>query len=441
MTHVPGPTSIVPEVEAEFPGVLPRAKRLQTLAYCGALLLLLNLAAPYAGLIGIPISFFLKNKLHLTAVELAQFNLWVGIPLYVSFIFGFVRDRWSPFGAGDRGHLMLFGLVTAAGFAAIAFVPPTYGLLVGGLLIVTVAVQFVASAANGLVSAVGQRHLMAGQASTVFNVANTLPALAAFLGGLLSESLEGHAAAMAARLLFLLAAALMGGIAILGLLGPNWLFAETGHRGEVLSSFFGDVARLLGHWPIYPPLLMLILWDFGPAIGTALQYHLANELHASDSQVGAFYALFYTANVPTMLLYGWLCRRIRLSRLLVLGTIFAVLQMLPLLFVHSASGVLAASIIMGLLGGLASGAYVDLAIRSCPERLQGTMMMLVVTVYWIAVRFGDLWGTDLYEHEGGFATAVWASTAIYALIFPLLLLAPKHLIATSDGQAPGAAPD
>src|SRR5471032_244265 len=110
----------------EVPIVLPTPQRLHILAYCGGLLLLFNLAAPYAGLIGIPISFLLKNKLHLGASQLAQFNLWIGIPLYVSFVFGFVRDRWSPFGAGDRGHLILFGLTTAAIYTACAFVSPTY---------------------------------------------------------------------------------------------------------------------------------------------------------------------------------------------------------------------------------------------------------------------------------------------------------------------------
>src|SRR5262249_29313619 len=158
-----------------------------------------------------------------------------------------------------------------------------------------------------------------------------------------------------------------------------------------------------------------------------LVYHLSADLHASDTAVGAWYALFFGAGVPTLLLYGWLCRRIALRWLLILGTALAVTQMLPLLFVESVEGVLAMAVVMGLLGGIASGAYVDLAIRSCPEGLQGTMMMLVLTVYWMAARFGDLWGTDLYEHHAGFTTAIWASTAVYAAIFPVLLLAPRRL--------------
>jgi predicted MFS family arabinose efflux permease len=277
---------------------------------------------------------------------------------------------------------------------------------------------------------------MTGQASTIFNISVCLPAVAAFLGGLLSDRLEGEAAAIADRVLFLVAAGLMAAIALLGALGPTWLFAEARAKPIARTSLLDDIGRLLRAWPIYPPLIMLLLWDFGPAVGTALQYHLANDLHASDAQVGAFYALFFISSVPTLILYGYLCQRVRLSRLLLIGTIFAIFQMMPLLLVHSANGALVAAVVMGLLGGMASAAYVDLAIRSCPPRLQGTMMMLVVTVYWVAVRFGDLWGTDLYEHGGGFLVAIAATTGVYALILPVLWLAPKRLVSSFDGEAP-----
>ena len=51
---------------------------------------------------------------------------------------------------------------------------------------------------------------------------------------------------------------------------------------------------------------------------------------------------------------------------------------------------------------------------------------------WIASRFGDVLGTALYDHYGGFAACVIAITAVYTLILPTLLLVPKSLIATAD---------
>ena len=62
--------------------------------------------------------------------------------------------------------------------------------------------------------------------------------------------------------------------------------------------------------------------------------------------------------------------------------------------------------------------------------------MMSFGLYYIAGRFGDVLGTRLYDHFGTFTVCVIAITVTYALILPLILLVPKHLIATADGEAP-----
>ena len=99
------------------------------------------------------------------------------------------------------------------------------------------------------------------------------------------------------------------------------------------------------------------------------------------------------------------------------------------------TGALIAAVPIGLMGGVATGAYFDLIIRSCPPGLQGTTLMMSSGLYFIASRFGDVLGTSLYDHFGGFAVCVLAITIVYALILPVLLLVPKSLVATADGQA------
>ncbi len=419
--------------------MLPAAQRRGVLGYAGVILLLLNFASPGGGLIGVPISFFLKNRLHLAAHQLALFNLWTGVPFYAGVVFGFLRDRWRPFGTGDRGHLVLFGVATAAIYAALAFVAPTYAMMLAGVIIATASLQTASGAANGLAGDIGQEHLMAGQVSTMMNLTTCVPAIGGYLlGGLLSAWLEGREASAAARTLFLIAGGMMAATAAMGAFGPRRFFAM--QPAKPTTTILADVGRLLRRWPIYPPLIMLLLWDFAPAAGAVLQYHLANTLKASDAQVGAFYAIFYTACLPTIALYGWLCQRVRLSRLLVVSTLIAIPQWVPLLLVHSPQAALWVAIPIGLMGGLASAAYVDLAIRSCPEGLQGTMMMLVVTTaYYVSTRFGDVLGTRLYDFAGGLGAAVIATTAVYALILPALFLAPRRFVDTRDGEALAAA--
>jgi hypothetical protein len=110
--------------------------------------------------------------------------------------------------------------------------------------------------------------------------------------------------------------------------------------------------------------------------------------------------------------------------------------MVPLLFIHSMTGALIAAIPIGLMGGIATAAYMDLIIRSCPRGLQGTTLMMSSGLYFIASRFGDVLGTNLYDYYGGFSVCVIAITVVYALILPTILLVPKRLIATADGQTP-----
>jgi hypothetical protein len=112
--------------------------------------------------------------------------------------------------------------------------------------------------------------------------------------------------------------------------------------------------------------------------------------------------------------------------------VLAVPQMASLLFIHSPTGALWAAVPMGLLGGIGQAAFTDLTIRSSPKGLEGTMIMLFLALYWIALRGGDLWGADLYQHHGGFNTTLWATIAVYAAILLVIPFVPKRITAGHD---------
>src|SRR3974377_1856181 len=183
------------------PILLSPLVRRRIFLYLGVLIILLAFGSPSGGLIDIPITFFLKNKLHLKSHELAHFRLVSAIPLYLSFVFGFIRDTWNPFGMRDRGFMLLFGGVTAGLYVLFAFTPVTYVTLLVAVTLLTVSFLFVASAQNGLTSMIGQQHAMSGQVSAVWNIFMSVPALAAFLiGGHLSDLLEETHTDAAARI-------------------------------------------------------------------------------------------------------------------------------------------------------------------------------------------------------------------------------------------------
>jgi Na+/melibiose symporter-like transporter len=276
---------------------------------------------------------------------------------------------------------------------------------------------------------------MTGQMSTAVNIAKTAPVTAAyFLGGVLSGALERGDAVQAARTLFLIGAALMAVIALFGAFGPRRLFEEGRSEPQTLTPL-ADLKRLLRAWPVYPALLIQLMWQFAPAAGAALGFHLSGDLHATDAQVGQFFAVFYGSFIPTYLIYAILAQRFSLRVLMWLGALLAIPQMAPLLFITRADLAVWAGVPMGVLGGIGQVAFMDLAMRACPKGLEGTMMMLLWSCYWISYRLGDLWGGDLYDHHGGFSVAIWATIAVYAAILPVLLLVPRRIVASADAHA------
>jgi len=413
---------------------LVTGERTRILIYAGVIIVALNLVTPASGFQVIPFSFLLKNKLHLSANELATFGLWAGIPGYFSFAFGMVRDFWKPFGMGDRGYFLLFGTFSTLVFATFAFLPVSEPMLLASALLGSFSFLFLWGAWNGLGSTIGRQLAMSGQISSLWNFAGMSTIfLALMFGGVLSDWLETLDARLAIRTLYLLVASVMAAIAAIGLWKPRAVFVHLHRETQTHRDLVADLKRLLRHWPIYPALGIWLLWNFSPGGQTVLQYYLSNTLHANDAQWGAYNAIFSISYLPTFALFGFLSPRLPLAKLLWWGTALAVPQMMPLLFIHSANAVLVAAVPMGLMGGVATAAYMDLLMRSCPKGLEGTLMMLSWSMYALAQNFGNVLGTNLYE-IGGFFVCILATTLVYALMLPILLLVPKALIARPDGQ-------
>ena len=404
--------------------------------YLGILIILVAFGSPSGGLIDIPISFLLKNKLKLSAHEVAGFRLVAAVPLYLSFAFGFIRDIWNPFAMGDRGFMLLFGTISALLYVFFAFTAVSYAVLIVAVVSLTASCLFVASAQNGLTAMIGRQHAMTGQISAAWNVFLSIPAVAALLaGGALSGLLEDRGADQAVRILFLAGAAIMAVVAVYSMWRPKDVFDNVRLEYGEGQHPVADLRRLVQHWPLYSALLIWLLWNFAPGSATPLQYHLQNTLHASDAQWGLWNAIFAASFIPTYVAYGVLCRKFALKSLLLWGTVIAIPQMVPLLFIHSVTGALVAAVPIGLMGGIATGAYLDLIIRACPRGLEGTTLMLASSLYFLVSRFGDVLGTRLYDRFGNFDVCVIAITGVYALMLPALLLVPRQLIASADGQS------
>ena len=297
--------------------VSPRVTRLVGF-YCLVLLTLYNFAS--AGLIVVPVQFILKNQLHLGATQVSFFSFLTDGPFFVGFAFGFLRDRWRPFGKGDTGYFLFVPLLMGLVYLVLGYAPHTYAVLVGGLVALAALSSLLGAAAQGLVAAIAKDFGMMGRLSVVTYV--TMRAALVYqqtVGSWLDE----HSRIAP----FIVSACVCVTVLLAAFWHPKAIFRS---GDEVFVSVIPENAtvalkRLLRHKAIYIPALILFLWDFAPGWGTPLFFYLTNTQKLSEAAFGASQGWLRMGAVLAALSYAWLCTRFKFKQLLYLGTFLGVI--------------------------------------------------------------------------------------------------------------------
>lgn len=406
------------------------SSRRRILSYFALLNLSVGLGTPLTGLAAIPIYYILKDKLLLSPFEMAIFVAIASAPAYVGFIFGFVRDRWQPRVGGDRAYLLLGGVAALLAYLWLSRAATDYYHLLHGVIFAVVAYLIIAAAAQGLMTVVAQSNLMTGRLSVVFGFGYFVPlVVSACLGGWL----VAHVSASGTFILAGCATAVIIAQAFWQLDAVT----AAGSEPDAYETGLSAITRIAAHRPIWPAALIWFLWNFSPGWGTPMFYHLTQTVKVSSQLFGTFTALQWGFFLPTTLLYGVVCHRFSLSKLLWWGTLVAILQGPIMFFADSPRSAIAVAVGFGLFGGFATAAYMDLILRSCPEGLEGTGVMLSGAALAIAYNSGNLFGSWIYT-QGGFILAVIVTTLATTLIVPILWWVPASITATREGERAGS---
>jgi len=184
----------------------------------------------------------LKNLLHASASQVSMFRLITGVPLYLGFAFGLVRDSWSPFGGRDPGYFRIFVPLMMLVLGWVALSPTTYIGLLFGMLLALISYGFLSAAFQGLLALVGQESLMPGRLSTLMNFSLNITIIAgAFASGWISAHLSP-------RQTFLLVLALTAPLGVFGFWRPRSVFVHAYDNPHARgTNFLGDLKRLVKH--------------------------------------------------------------------------------------------------------------------------------------------------------------------------------------------------
>jgi Na+/melibiose symporter-like transporter len=160
---------------------------------------------------------------------------------------------------------------------------------------------------------------------------------------------------------------------------------------------------------------------FSPSFGPAFLYYQTDTLKFSQQFIGRLAALGSTTGVVGALLYAPLSRRVPLKRIMYLSIALGVVTTLGYLLYRDTISALIITVVFGALSMIINLAFLDLAAKACPARVEATFFAALMSVYNLGVQLSENVGARLYEVVG-YERLVWIAATMTALTWLLMPL-------------------
>ncbi|MBD2253919.1 folate/biopterin family MFS transporter [Nostoc parmelioides] len=345
------------------------------------------------GLARLAVSFFLKDELLLSPVQVSALMGIVALPWMVKPLFGFISDGLPIFGYRRRPYLVLSGILGAISWISLATIvhtswAATVAIALGSLSVAVSDViadsLVVERAREESVSHVGSLQALCWGASAFGGL------ITAYFSGLLLEHFT-------TRTVFLITASFP-----LIVSGVAWLIAES-----PVSKYGSDNTNLLSvkqqlqqlrqaftQKSIWLPTAFVFIWQATPTADSAFFFFSTNELHFEPeflgrvrlvtslaSLIGVWIFQRFLKSVSFRLIFGWST---------VISAVLGMTMLLLVTHTNRALGIddrwfsLGDSLILTVMGQIAYMPVLVLSARLCPPGIEATLFALLMSVFNLA---------------------------------------------------------
>jgi len=181
------------------------------------------------------------------------------------------------------------------------------------------------------------------------------------------------------------------------------------------------IREALTHRNVWMVAGFLFFYTFSPSFGPAFLYYQADVLGFSQHFIGLLASLNSAASVLGALAYAPLSRRMPLRRLLNWSIGVGVAGTLCYLVYRGRVSAIAIDTFFGCVGMIMQLAFLDLAAKACPRRVEATFFALLMSVFNAGTQLSQNVGARLYETYG-YTPLVWISATMTALAWVLVPL-------------------
>jgi MFS family permease len=165
----------------------------------------------------------------------------------------------------------------------------------------------------------------------------------------------------------------------------------------------------------------IFFWTFSPSFGPALVYYQTDVLKFSQQFIGLLGSVAGGASIVGAFVYAPLSRRVPLKWLIVGSIAVGAVGTLAFLLYRDARSAIVIETLFGSIGMITQLAFLDLAAKSCPRRVEATFFALLMSVFNAGTQGSQVVGAYLYGWLG-YTTLVFVSAAFTALAWLLVPL-------------------
>src|ERR1700730_2896078 len=372
-------------------------------------------------LLDLPIRHLLKDELHASQSQMAMLFGIGALAWYVKPLAGLLVDNVALFGTHRRHYLIVSTLLAAALWLLLGIVSRSYFLL----LVTVVAMQSMlaigSTVLGGFLVERGQRLGAEGRLiSCRIFVEDAGALIAGPLAGYLAGLRFGTATLIAAAIAVVTAP--IAAVYVAEPVQDKAKVVEAGHPLRDLRLVFNSRTMLL-------VAVFLLVFNIPQSFETPLYFYQKNGLALSDVQIGYLTAVGGIGGLLASVLYQFLCRKLPLQGLLVLGMLGSSTGIAAYLFYTSLPAAFVVEFLSGFLFGIGTLAVMQGAVIStlAPSAAFGFALLMSASNAGggigdiLAALLADRLSMTLFDIVKLFAAAS-AACCLFVFVLPRSLL-------------------
>jgi MFS family permease len=371
----------------------------------------------------------LKERFGLSAGQAATFFLIATIPWYIKPLYGLISDFVPLLGRRRKSYLLASsGLAALSGATLAAMGSQPYAVLAVFVTLMGLGLAFTDVMVDALMVENGRALGLTGAFQSVqWAAIYGASMIVGVAGGQLAGQRRLHTA-FAAAACFPVVSFVM---ALLFIREPR-----TAADRQAFQRTLASIREALREREVWVVAGFILFWTFSPSFGPAFLYYQTDTLKFSQEFIGLLYSLNAAGYVMGAVIYAPLSRRVPLKRLIVWSIGVAVVTTLGYLLYETPASAVIIDSVFGVVGMIAQLAFLDLAAKACPPRVEGSFFALLMSVYNIGVKGSQITGGYLYDILG-FTPLVLISATVTALAWALVpLVRIEEIEARARANAP-----